>query len=864
MGKFYLLFSKVVFVLFFCLWGLDSLAQNYGLRFASHEVVQDKRTSLELSPEKGFCFNDNFELSFDVSFFPAYNVYFGYVVRIISDDKHNFDLVYNTAKNHFELVTGDREPQISFGIDQNNLYNKWNRVRIQFDAGNNRLQVISAGKIYTQQNIPLNKNACYHITFGTNNHGEFETTDVPPMKIRDIRVEQKGTTQYSWPLNETGGTIAHEKVKHQDAAIINPTWVSSMHQNWSKAQAFTANGMASVSFDADEEALLVIGTDTVYTYDINSGIIKKNAAATKLNLVQGNRAIFNPLNKSLYSFYTDAKQAEKFDFNTNTWSGNFKPGQVTRYWHINKIISQRDSSMYDFGGYGYLLYHNEVLQYHFNTNKWDSIIYKGDFYMPRYLAATGATAKGDTAYILGGYGNASGKQILTPKYMYDMMRYTVSDHTFKKLFDIAPRGTDGFTFANSLIIDQGNKSYYGLIFPRHIYNSTLKLIRGSLNNPAYEVLESGIPYKFHDVHSFADLYFAPRSNKFIAVTLLRSDAGQTQVEVYTLLGPPLFQTVQSGSNVTNHASMLWVIFAVIIVGGGVVYLIRKKGGKMPPPATAKATPVVVEPSAMQAQPIDHHPEIIIEEEPEQPSIEQQPLKNAILLFGDLQIFDAQGVEMTKLFTPLIKEMFLLILLNTIRLGRGISSERLNEMFWIDKSEKSARNNRSVSIVKLKTLLERMDHCQLSKETGTWTIDLDLELVYVDYRNYLSLVKNKRKLNKEKIKELSGITQRGQFLSNSDYEWLETFKSEISNDVINTYLYHARSGEFSHDSEFLIELANFIFYFDAVNEDAMMLKCKAFSALGKHSLAKHTFENFSKTYKSIYERDFEKDFQVICS
>jgi hypothetical protein len=557
MGKFYLFYSKVVFVVLFCFLSLNSLAQNYGLRFASHEVVQDKRTSLELSPQKGFCFDDGFELSFDVSFFPAYNVYFGYVVRIISDDKRNFDLVYNTAKNHFELITGDKDPQISFAISQNDLYNKWNRVRILFNTSKKSIQVVSGGKTYTQQNISLNKSACYHVTFGTNNHGEFETTDVPPMKVRDIKIEQGGITKYNWPLNETSGAIAHELIKHQDAMISNPIWVSSMHQNWNKAQAFTVNGMASVSFDADKEALLVIGTDTVYTYNINSGIIKKNAASSKLNLVQGNRAIYNPLDKKLYSFYTDAKQVEKFDTTTNTWSGNFKPGQVTRYWHINKVISQRDSSMYLFGGYGYLLYHNEVLRYHFNTNKWDSIIYKGDFYMPRYLAATGATAKGDTAYILGGYGNASGKQILTPRYMYDMMRYTVNDHTFKKMFDIVPFGADGFTFGNSLVIDQNSKNYYGLIFPRHIYNSTLKLIRGSLNKPTYEVLESGIPYKFHDVHSFADLYFAPKSNKFIAVTLLRSEAGQTQVAIYSLLGPPLFQSAQPQLIHSNRAAMIW-------------------------------------------------------------------------------------------------------------------------------------------------------------------------------------------------------------------------------------------------------------------------------------------------------------------
>ncbi|MFC0513034.1 galactose oxidase [Mucilaginibacter angelicae] len=859
MGKFYLLYSKVVFVAFFCFAGLNCFAQNYGLRFASHEVVQDKRTSLELSPQKGFCFNGSFELSFDISFFPAYNVYFGYVVRIVSDDKRNFDLVYNTAKNHFELVTGDKEPQISFDISQHALYNQWNRIRISFDASRSRLQVFSGGKTYTQQNVTLSKIACYRITFGTNNHGEFETTDVPPMKIRDIQIVQSGNTQYKWPLNETDGNIAHEQIRHQDASIVNPVWVSLMHRNWSKVQAFTVNGMASVSFDQDSESLFVIATDTVYTYDINTGIVKKNAAVSKLNLNQGNRAIYNPLNKSLYSFYTDARQVSRFNFSTNSWQSNFKPGQVTRYWHINKIISQRDSSMYLFGGYGYLLYHNQVLQYHFNTNKWDSIIYKGDFYMPRYLAATGATSKGDTAYILGGYGNASGKQILTPKYMYDMMRYTVSDHTFKKMFEIAPQGTDGFTFANSLVVDPENKNYYALIFPRHIYNSTLKLIRGSLSKPAYQVLESGIPYQFHDVHSFADLYFAPRSNKFIVVTLLRSEAGQTGVAVYTLLGPPLFQAVRPESSGSNPAVTVWAIAAIGLIAGGAVYLTRKRQ-----PRTTEIKQVVFEPRAAHFQRINDQSGPPAEPEPEQIPVEREPLKNTILLFGGLQIFDAGGTEITKLFTPLIKEIFLLMLLYTIRLGRGISSERLNEMFWIDKPEKRASNNRSVSIIKLKTLLEGMDHCRLSKETGAWTIDIDPEVVYVDYNRYLTLIKNKRKLNKQKIKELSDITQRGQFLPNSDYDWLDSFKSEISNDIINTYLYHARSAEFSQDPEFLIELANFIFYFDPVNEDAMILKCKAFSALGKHSLAKHTFENFSKTYKAIYERDFEKEFQAIVS
>ncbi len=66
---------------------------QYGLAFNSHEVVLEKRTSLDLSPEDSFCFTKNFELSFDINFIPNNRTYFGYVVRIISNGSQNIDLI---------------------------------------------------------------------------------------------------------------------------------------------------------------------------------------------------------------------------------------------------------------------------------------------------------------------------------------------------------------------------------------------------------------------------------------------------------------------------------------------------------------------------------------------------------------------------------------------------------------------------------------------------------------------------------------------------------------------------------------------------------------------------------------------------
>ncbi|MDB5120047.1 MAG: galactose oxidase, partial [Sphingobacteriales bacterium] len=201
-------------------------------------------------------------------------------------------------------------------------------------------------------------------------------------------------------------------------------------------------------------------------------------------------------------------------------------------------------------------------------------------------------------------------------------------------------------------------------------------------------------------------------------------------------------------------------------------------------------------------------------------------------------------------------------LYTIRWERGISSEKLKELLWFDKTAESARNNRSVNIAKLKTILDKMKYCQVSKETGYWKINIDFAQINVDYYNYLNIIKDKRKLNKQKINELAEIIQRGSFLSNLEYEWLDSFKSEISNEVIDTYQHFANSIEISEDPEFLIKIASYIFYFDSVNEEAMVLKCKALVHLGKHSLAKVTFENFKKEYKVIYGEHFARDFQAI--
>ena len=215
----YCYFKNSFFLTFACIFFVtQSFGQKYGLGFSSHEVFQDKRTSLDLTPDKSLCFNDNFDISFELSLFPNQITYFGYIVRIIEDDKRNIDLVYNaqTPKNHINIIIGDKLSKANFEIEQNKLFNQWNKFRIKFDFDNDRLIFYNGHTVFTEKGLHLKKNSCYKILFGTNNYKEFQTTDVPPMKLRDIRISENGTLKYNWPLDEESGTVAHEVVAQKE------------------------------------------------------------------------------------------------------------------------------------------------------------------------------------------------------------------------------------------------------------------------------------------------------------------------------------------------------------------------------------------------------------------------------------------------------------------------------------------------------------------------------------------------------------------------------------------------------------------------------------------------------------------------
>lgn len=58
-------------------------------------------------------------------------------------------------------------------------------------------------------------------------------------------------------------------------------------------------------------------------------------------------------------------------------------------------------------------------------------------------------------------------------------------------------------------------------------------------------------------------------------------------------------------------------------------------------------------------------------------------RNAIYLWGTFAVLDRNGKDITYLFSPKLRTIFLYILLNSVS-GDGVLSSDMNELFWPEK------------------------------------------------------------------------------------------------------------------------------------------------------------------------------------
>ena len=837
-----------------------SIAQSfrYGLEFSSFEVMQEKRTSLNLSPSKDFSFSNGFSLSFDLFFQSVSEYNFGYVFRIIGQNNQHIDLLITLEK--LTVVNSEDKILAECPVSETSKnFTSFFPFRLDLDIKNDLLKITIGENVFFHENIFLKAFRKTDIIFGKCDHPQFQTSDVPRMIIKDICInDNKGETIYYWKLSKHVDGGVYDELKNHLAIVENPRWLFDDHAFWNKKISFKTLKNPQIAYNSNENVIAVADRRNFYVYNPLSNRLVQNAYSYGFIHSNGNnQMIYNHSDSSYYSycFYnTEPRDIVAYTVSDKSWNNTIRE-YGSEYGHHNRFVSTEDNCLYLFGGYGQHKYKNSVNKYSFETGKWEKPQYNNEQISPRYLSGLGVIDE-NKLLLFGGYGSNTGMQFLSPRNYYDLYQINLPDLSVKKIWEMEPP-KEQFVVANSMIVDTLNNCFYALCFPQNQYETSLYFAKFSLQKPEYEIVSNKIPFYFNDILSYVDLFQNKKTNELYAVTFssLSTDSLAT-VSVYSLSYPPLssetsvYQSIDSKRQ--NNFLFLLIVLLFLISAITAYRFFGKK---------TVETEIAADAEIMN----DRSGNFTEEELKAIKPVDNRSKKQAIFLIGGFQINDKNGNDISGEFSPMLKQLFLIILLNTLTEERkGISSTKLTEYLWPNKTHESARNNRSVMISKIRQLFEDIGYLNIESQNSYWTIKLSDE-IYCDYREALSLIQFMEKkitVPKKEVMELLNIVSFGELLPNLQTEWIDPFKANFANKLIDLLIDTSAQQELSFSTIELVQLADTVLIYDVLNDDALKLKCRSLVKMGKNGLAKATYNSFVKQYFTLFGTQYNYSFAQI--
>ncbi|MDL2303013.1 hypothetical protein LJC28_01320 [Dysgonomonas sp. OttesenSCG-928-D17] len=828
-----------------------------GLKFRSYEVEKEKRTSLNLTPDAPISLPESYHLSFDLKIDSAALYPFGYVFRIINKEGKHIDFLLNEKKNTGEakfLIAHSSGEIFSETFKEAGIrYSKWMHIDIHIDTKTSALTALIGDKSYNKKIELSNDFRHVSIIFGKNNYPGFEVIDIPTISLKNIEIiNENKEPLYCWLLSKYASDGVYDEIKHHKATCENPNWIINQHIFWQKQTSFTTKLRPMINYNPDDNEVAVYDQTYFIKYNLNSNTVDRKKVNNPVPyIVQSNNLIYNPILKKYVSYTFELEQEKDvllYDTLKNEWDISSNIKLPPDFWHHNRFISDKENSLYLFGGYGHHKYKNDLRIYDFATRTWKRTQLKGDNPQPRYLSGLGKLDDGHVL-IFGGYGNQTGNQELSPQYFYDLYEIDVETLQSKKLWTLQPPANN-FVVANSIVVDAANRSFYALSHPSQQFHTKMALLKFSLDKPEYEVLGDSIPVNFEDNKSYADLYLDKQKNRLIAVTSELSKIGDTlnTVSVYTLSFPPLSkEELYQEDNTESGNTLLYIggfiltaLLTFIFMYAYTHYSRKKRIYREEDKQLQEYNNIVVKP------------------------ISQKKRSKSITLFGGFCVIDKDGNDVTKEFTPMLKQLFVLILLYTFKGGKGISSVKLKDTLWFDKTEESAKNNRGVSLSKLRLIFDLVGQINIKSSNSYWTVELGDD-VYCDYSQALYLI-DKLSKNKEvdtnDIVKLLSIVSVGELLPNLQVEWVDPFKADFSNTLVDLLLDLSKKAEIRSNPQVSIDLADTIFIHDSLNEDALRLKCSVLVEMGRNGLAQKAYAAFTKEYNILFGTEFEYSFDQI--
>ncbi|MDR0547366.1 MAG: hypothetical protein LBG77_07275, partial [Dysgonamonadaceae bacterium] len=629
------------------------------------------------------------------------------------------------------------------------------------------------------------------------------------------------------------------------AIAKNPQWLIDSHANWTKiySRHFSGSNNPQYAYNQIDDLLYIVPDEkSIIVY--NPVTNTENIIPVKAGYPAGistNALIYDSIHNELISYSLDERTLSRFSFQTRTWSKKTPCATETRFWHHTASYNPKDTSLVTFGGYGYYKYKNDCFKINLNNNTWD----KNNLLTitPRYSSASAIVD--NCLYVFGGRGSETGKQEVNPHCRYDFYRIDLASNSVELLWN--SQAEINFLPCGNMIFNTGDSCFYVLT---NLHNGVL--FRINSREPELTPVSAGINQNLMADFAFYTLFYSSQYQKLYSLFATNYKAGTSDITFYEMDYPPLSQLeisqTASGAKNYSYNGIILIVAAAIVLLFLIFYLSgRNKRKKSASTGNIQAkTRIPIRESIIEIENIQLPKNRIFDRS-----------KQCISLLGGFNVWDKNGEDITPIFTPILKSLLLLILLYSEQESKGINDKKIDNILWPDKDDKAARNNRNVSLTRLKTLLENVGDVSLINNNGFWKIAFDGN-VFCDYHAAIQSIKaiKNKEAGTQMQTELIELLMYGPLLPYTQTDWTDKFKSSYSNDAIDILYNMLIAQEIAQNEELCLQIADTIFLFDSLNEEALKIKCSILYHAGKKGLAKAAYDIFVKEYRSLLGENYK--------
>ncbi|TLX78459.1 hypothetical protein E9993_01910 [Labilibacter sediminis] len=821
--------------MFFILIPITFLGQ--GISFISNDKLIKERTSYNVFDLKQPTFGNAFSLEFDLSIEQLET--FGYIFTIKDiNEQDALSLIY---------INNNSVPELRFNVEgkENLLVIKLNndeiglkrRIKclIRFDFKGNQIKFeVNNHRYETTYAIP--KAICKpQLVFGKTDH----SIDVPAFRLRNLKISS-GKINFNFHFNESEGNIVYDTKGRGIGHVTNPIWLINDSFHWKLKKVLHFDEVSAIAFSKSQQKIIITQKDSIGFFDLFTEEFDKVASVNRLEVpMRLGLSIINDEHERLVVYelndVANDYNIASLHLDSMRWSYlSVKLFDQQRHHH-NSWFDEENNRLYIFGGYGNKRFTNSINYFDFDLKVWCEQSFKGDVIFPRFFSGIVKYNRNEIL-LFGGAGNKSGDQSLGKEYYKDCYRVNLSTNVINKLWEIN-RDVD-FVSSRNMILSKDSASFYTLNYEEYIPNTFLQLYKYSIENGISEPYGDSIPMISERIRTNANLYL--NKGELYCVIQEFELSGANVIKIYSIDFPPVTANQLIKIQSKKGSVYLYMLITVIILLCVIYYLYTLKLRKRK----------------------TYQKEILYLNTLSLPNISEMSKNNSISLFGNFKVIDRNGRDISYLFSPKVKHLLLILLLNCKK-EDGVSSEDIYDALWPDKEKSSAKNLKNVTINQLRKILTDLDGIKIVYDRTSFKI-VTSGMISIDFLDFQYHLNHFNDNTQESLNQMYSIISKGPFLKGASLEYFDKEKQLMEDQILNIVENILDICYKSNSYRNVLLATHILLSVDPVNETALGYRICTYKKLKMMGEAKKEYNSFLVEYLKAYNENFNKTFNEIVS